>query len=176
MSSDQEKERLLNRWLTEHQGIFHKIARSYTTAVTDEAELVQEMIVQLWRSLGSFREQCKPSTWIYRVCLNTALTWRRGVRRRQSVTVTVASPPLDAATDQPRPGWTQEQAELLAQLYQAMRALPAAERTLVILSLDGLSYREISDITGLSENHVGVALTRTRRKLSEMLKGVRHEL
>ena len=56
MSSDQEKERLLNRWLTEHQGIFHKIARSYTTAVTDEAELVQEMIVQLWRSLGSFRE------------------------------------------------------------------------------------------------------------------------
>ena len=93
MSSDQEKERLLNRWLTEHQGIFNKIARAYAATVADEAELVQEMIVQLWRSLGSFRKQCKSSTWIYRVCLNTALTWRRGVRRRQSVTITGASPP-----------------------------------------------------------------------------------
>lgn len=176
MSADQHREQLLDCWLTDHRGIFHKIARSYAPAVADEAELVQEMIVQLWRSLDSFREQCKPSTWIYRVCLNTALTWRRGVRRRESVMVTVASPPFDAATEQPRPGWTQEKAELLAQLYRAVRALPAVERTLVILSNDGLSYREISDITGLTENQIGVSLTRVRRKLAEMLKGIRDEL
>ena len=54
--------------------------------------------------------------------------------------------------------------------------LPAGERSLVLLSLDGLSYREIGELTGLKENHVGVVLTRARQKLAEELKEVRDEL
>lgn len=51
-----------------------------------------------------------------------------------------------------------------------------ADRALVLLSLDGLAYREIAEITGLTENHVGVALTRARQRLAELLKGVTDEL
>jgi len=163
-------------WLAEHRGIIYKIARVYAPQRIDEADLVQEMLVQLWRSLANYREQCRPSTWTYRVCLNTALTWRRRERRRGSVTGLAAPASVDLPSPEPRPGWTAEQAELLERLYQTVRALAPSERTLVVLSLDDLSYREISEVTGLSENHVGVALTRARKKLSTMMEGVRNEL
>ena len=45
-----------------------------------------------------------------------------------------------------------------------------------MLLLDGLAYREIAEVTGLTENHVGVALTRARKRLTELLKGISHEL
>ncbi len=68
------------------------------------------------------------------------------------------------------------QRELLDRLYAAIYALGGFDRALVLLSLDGLAYREIAEITGLTENHVGVALTRARRRLVEFMKGVTDEL
>jgi RNA polymerase sigma-70 factor (ECF subfamily) len=61
-------------------------------------------------------------------------------------------------------------------LYVAIRAQPPEQRTILLLSLDGLGYREIAELTGLTENHVGVTLTRARQKLAEQLKEVRDEL
>jgi len=66
--------------------------------------------------------------------------------------------------------------QLLEKLYAAIHELPQADRALILLMLDGLSYREISEITGLTENHVGVALTRARKKLALSMKGVVDEV
>ena len=175
MSIDAERETRFTAWLTEHRGIMHKIAHAYAVEPADQADLLQEILLQLWRSLSAFREQAKPSTWIYRVCLNTAMTWKRGEKKRRDLAAPEWSLSEVPASD-PRPGWTHEETELLGQLYKAVRELPPTDRSLVLLALDGTSYREISDITGLTENHVGVALTRARQKLAERLKGVRHEL
>jgi RNA polymerase sigma-70 factor (ECF subfamily) len=132
-------------------------------------------MLQIWISTKSFAGQAKPSTWIYRVCLNTALTWRRGaVRRAQRIdpvadlaqVATPAASPAENAADR----------ELLDNLYAAIHALPAADRALVLLLLDGLAYREIAEIMGLTENQVGVALTRARKRLAAQLKGVADEL
>lgn len=171
----QDRDALFIDWTEAHRGIFFKIARAYANEPADQADLVQDMLVQLWRSLANFRAQCQPSTWIYRVCLNTALTWRRGERTRRERVIDGADMSLAVAPD-PRPGHTQEELELLTRLYAAVRELPQVERTLIVLSLDGLSYREIGEISGITENHVGVALNRARRKLSEMMKEVHHEL
>lgn len=162
-------------WLTEHRGIFLKVSRAYTADAQDQADLQQEMQLQVWRSLPAFRGESQPSTWVYRVCLNTALSWRREERRhRQRVQSADTTP--EAPAPEARPGSAHEQTELLEQLYAAIRTLAPAERSLVLLALEGLSYREISDVTGLTENHVGVSLTRARAKLAERLKGVRDEL
>lgn len=175
MIAPDQRETRFTAWVTEHRGILHKIARAYAAEPADRADLLQEMALQLWRALPAFRQEAKPSTWIYGVCLNTALTWRRDERKRRSLTSggwnLVESPSAD-----PRPGWSQEEAELLHQLFHAIRELPPADRSLVVLALDGMSYREMGEITGLTENHVGVALTRARQKLAERLKGIRHEL
>ncbi|HYP18058.1 MAG TPA: sigma-70 family RNA polymerase sigma factor [Opitutus sp.] len=159
-------------WLQEHRGILLKVARSYARGEAEVAELEQEMLFQLWLSLRGFAGQAKPSTWIYRVCLNTALTWRRGTARRERHFE--AGVRLETlAGDERSPAESAEQREKLEQLYAAVQSLAETERALVVLMLDGLSYREIAEVTGLTENHVGVALTRARRRLAERLKGAK---
>jgi RNA polymerase sigma-70 factor (ECF subfamily) len=162
-------------WLREHRNILLKVSGSFARESNEQADLFQEMAIALWQALPGFKGQSKPSTWIYRVCLNTDLSWRRPEqKRRQSQSPLDLVPELSCGL--PLPGRLQEEDEILRRLYEAVRALPPGERSLVILMLDGLSYREISEITGMTENHVGVALTRLRTKLAESLKGVRDEL
>ncbi len=175
MSTTPDHAARFQSWLEEHRGIVVKVARSFAPGPADAADLQQEMLLQLWTSLSSFEGQAKPSTWIYRVCLNTALTWRRGAARRENrlergadleAIAATAGSPADHAGD----------GEVLDQLYAAIHALPMFDRALVLLALDGLAYREIAEITGLTENHVGVSLTRARKRLAELMKGAIDEL
>ena len=166
---------LFKSWLEEHRGIVVKVTRSFAPAPADAADLQQEMLLQLWTSLASFAGQAKPSTWIYRVCLNTALTWRRGTARRESH-IEPGADITRLATETGSPADRVGERELLDKLYATNHALPMFDRALVLLALDGLAYREIAEITGLTENHVGVSLTRARQRLGELMKGVTDEL
>lgn len=162
-------------WLEEHRGIVAKVTRAYAFNPADAADLEQELLLQLWISASSFAGQAKPSTWIYRVCLNTALTWRRGNSRRER-RIEPGADVAAAVAPNPSPAESTAENELLEKLYAAIHAMPDFDRALVLLSLDGVAYREMADITGLTENHVGVALTRARQRLAELLKGVTDEL
>ena len=162
-------------WLEEHRGILGRVMRSFAQTSGDAADLQQELLLQLWLSVPNYAGQAKPSTWIYRVCLNTALTWRRGTARREmriEPGVNLSHVTADAAS----PADNASERELLGKLYAAIHVLPDFDRALVLLSLDGLPYREIAEVTGLTENHVGVALTRARKRLAETMKGVIDEL
>lgn len=174
MSPSAAQTTLFKAWLEEHRGIFVKVARSFAPVPADMDDLQQEMKLQLWTSIASFAGTAKPSTWVYRVCLNTALTWRRGTARREArlqrdvdpgVLAAAVSPPAELAD-----------AEIVEKLYTAIHALPMFDRALMLLALDGLAYHEIAEITGLTENHVGVSLTRARKRLATLLKGVTDEL
>jgi RNA polymerase sigma factor (sigma-70 family) len=151
------------------------VTRSFARTGADEADLRQEILLQLWISAPAFSGQAKESTWVYRVCLNTALSWCRGGTRRDR-RIEPAVDPGDLAAPESTPADAAGDRELLEKLYEAIRSMEAFERSLVLLSLDGLAYREIAEITGLTENHVGVALTRARRGLARKLKGVADEL
>ena len=175
MSLPAKHEATFQAWLEEHRGIFVKVARSFARGENDVGELQQEMMFQLWLSLPRYAGQAKPSTWIYRVCLNTAMTWRRGEQRRERR----IEPEADLsrlAADAATPAETAGNKDLLEQLYSALQAMPPSERALVLLMLDGLAYRDIAEVTGMTENHVGVALTRARKHLAVLLKGVTDEL
>jgi RNA polymerase sigma-70 factor, ECF subfamily len=176
MISNDPHEQRFAAWLEAHSAIPRQLSRAYAPESADEADLHQEMLVQLWRSVPRFRDEAKPSTWIYRVCLNTGLTWRRTEGRRVARVVIQPEQVEAASTREAGPADTEERQDLMARLMQAVRELPKGDRSLVILALDGLSYREIGDVTGMSENHVGVALTRARKKLSTALKEVSDEL
>jgi RNA polymerase sigma factor (sigma-70 family) len=85
----------------------------------DRDDLVQEILLQLWRSLPRFQGKAKESTWIYRVALNTALAWHRGEHKRRA-----AQEPLPAIEELPEPEDPagREREELVARLYAAIRA------------------------------------------------------
>ena len=175
MRSSVEKDALFQSWLAEHRGIVVKVTRSFASTPTDIADLQQELLLQLWSSVANFSGQARPSTWVYRVCLNTALTWRRGITRRErhlDPDAIVAHVAADSASPAEHAG----DRELLEKLYAAIHSLPDFDRALVLLSLDGVAYREIAEITGLTENHVGVALVRSRKRLAVLLKGSTDEL
>jgi len=76
-------------WLEDHRGIVVKVARSFATG-RDVDDLVQEILVRLWKSASTFRGDSAPSTWIYRVALNRALTWQRDEKARRARTRPVA--------------------------------------------------------------------------------------
>jgi RNA polymerase sigma-70 factor (ECF subfamily) len=175
MRPDPGHELLFKEWMAEHRSILRKIARSFARSEADLADMEQEMMLQLWSSASSFSGRAKASTWIYKVSLNTALMWRRSSGRREERIEPGASVSR-VAEGGPTPADKAAHEELLERLYGAIRSMPESDRALVLLMLDGLSYREIGEITGLTESHVGVALNRARAKLAERLKGVTDEL
>jgi RNA polymerase sigma-70 factor (ECF subfamily) len=171
----QEQETLFRRWLNEHLGLMLKVVRGCATAPQDQDDLLQDILLQIWSSIPSFRGEAKETTWIYRVAFNTALAWRRGERRRREKHETFlkfdtsprAQPShLDSLSEQ----------EIVERLYTAIRQLPKVDASLALMHLDGLSYQEMAEVLGISENYVGVKLNRIRKQLADQLKGATDEL
>jgi len=169
-----EQEALFRRWLADHAGLMWKVVRAFTVMPEDGEDLLQEIALQLWMSLPAFRGEAKVSTWIYRVAFNTALVWKRGEKRRHAKHEKFfelnAAPETSAEHSAP----TRDE-ELVQQLYAAIRQLPKLDASLALMHLDGLSYREMSEVLGITESNVGVKLNRIRKQLAEMLKGAGHE-
>lgn len=169
-----EQESIFRRWLAEHAGLIWKILRAFAAAPEDQEDLFQEIALQLWMSLPAFRGEAKESTWIYRVAFNTAMVWKRDEKRRHAKHEKFLH--LNGAGEltphHPEPTRDEEQVQ---QLYTAIRQLPRFDASLALMHLDGLSYREMSEVLGITENHVGVKLNRVRKQLAEILEGDRHE-
>lgn len=175
MTRSAAQEALLQQWLHEHRGIIFKVTRAFARTASEADELRQEIHLQLWKSAANFASQARASTWVYQVCLNTGAAWRRGLRRRESRFLPAVDLGL-VTSSAPSPDVTAGEREIIEQLYAAIHALDDFDRALVLLMLDGLSYREIADVIGISEGHVGVALSRARKRLMTHCKGITDEL
>ena len=170
---DENPESRFKSWLTEHGGAVLKVARAYTVTPQDCQDLVQEILLQVWRSLPQFQGRASASTWIYRVALNTALDWNRKERRRQARQQSILE--VDDFSLTGVDGTQQAaQREIVERLYAAIRQLPKTDAALVLLYLDDLSYRQIAEVLGISETNVGVKLTRAKRALGELMNEEAH--
>ena len=171
----QEREAIFRRWLDAHLGLILKVVRGFAVAPQDQDDLFQDILLQIWSSIPAFRGEARETTWIYRVAFNTALAWQRGERRRRQGHETFlkfdVSPKM-----QPSHADALPEQEIVEQLYAAIRQLPKVDASLALMHLDGLSYQEMSEVLGISENYIGVKLNRIRKQLAEQLKGVVDEL
>ncbi len=148
--------------ISENQGILHKICRLYRDTSEDREDLFQEMVFQLWRAMGSFRSDAKPSTFIYRVALNTAITSFRKATKRKIITYADNLP--DHPTEE-----NNEREHRLELLTEAIKKLEEADRAIMALLMDEVSYREIGEIIGISENNVAVKINRIKNKIKKHL-------
>lgn len=144
-----------------HQDIIHKVSFIYGRIAADRDDLVQEILLQLWRSYPSFDGLAAFSTWMYRVALNTAITFRRKQKPQ---------------ADEPPEPWVEgaqlAQAELsddLKTLYRAIARLSDVEKAVIMLWLDERSYEEIADTMGISVKNVSVRLVRIRKRLAQLI-------
>lgn len=170
-----DREGVFRQWLDRHAGLILKVVRGCTGTPQDQDDLFQDILLQLWSSIPSFRGESKETTWIYRVAFNTALAWQRTERRRRHKHETFIK--FDTSS--------QEQAshvdsvverEIVNQLYAAIRTLPRVDASLALMHLDGVSYQEMAEVLGISENYIGVKLNRIRKQLADQIKGATHEL
>jgi RNA polymerase sigma factor (sigma-70 family) len=147
-------------WMRAHLGVLHRIARSFAVGA-DQQDLLQELMLAVWRAAPAFRGDSAPSTYIFRVAHNCALTWRRSETKRRH---------RHSEYERLRVDDVGEDGAILERLYAAIHELDALDRSLVLLSLEGLGYGEIAAIHGLSETNVGARLTRARKKLVNLME------
>lgn len=154
-----------------HRGIIYKICHLYGKEKDYRQDLFQEIVLQLWRSFPSFKNESKLSTWMYRVGLNTAISqFRKDIRkpeRRPLSTAEFQIPDLALVADD-------NENTLLLNL--AIQQLTRIEKALVVLYLEEKSYKEISEIMGITQSNVGVKLSRIKIKLEKIIKENNYEL
>ena len=170
---DDEQQWLFMNWLSEHGSAVIKVARAYTLTDEDCQDLAQEILLQAWRSVPRFSGQATAATWFYRVALHTAMNWHRKDRPRrvrQRPLLEVQSVVADGVDSAERA----LQRETVDRLYQAIHQLPKPDAALVLLYLDELSYREMAEVLGISENNVGVKLNRAKKALTALMNGKFH--
>lgn len=153
-----QRQRTLEEWIEAHSGLIHKVVRAYAFSRHDAEDLLQEIAVQLWDSVPRFRGNAKVSTWIYRVALYAAIAWsrrERGHAERTEALITI--PAEEEPKEDPRVAW----------LYAQIAKLDPVDRSLALLLLEGLSYREMAETLGITESNVSVKVHRLKRTLTE---------
>ncbi len=146
--------------LQTNQNIIHKVCSFYTNPGPEREDLFQDIVLAAWKGYGNFKGMAKFSTWLYRVALNTAISFYRKERRQPAIT-----PLNDVAfwwSDQTTP--TDER---LQAMHQAIAGLSRIDKALVMLYLDDYDYSAMGEIMGITANNVAVKMNRIKAKLKE---------
>jgi RNA polymerase sigma factor (sigma-70 family) len=155
------KEKEFISLLKEHQRIIHKVCNLYMDAHADREDLFQEITLQAWKAYGNFRGDAKFSTWLYRVALNTAITFFRKEKRQPDIFSTETVPDFNA-NDTYDP--IEEQVKAM---YAAIGELSKIDKAIVMLYLEDYSYNDIGEMMGITANNVAVKMNRIKTKLKE---------
>ena len=141
-----------------------RLAWGYAEQGADHDDLLQDVLVALWRALPNFRGEASERTFVFRVAHNRGLSFVARRRRHEPL-------PEGESLADPRPGPDVEldRAQRHDRLVAAVRRLPEAQRQAVMLHLEGFSAREIAAMQGTTENNVAVRLTRARQALRVLL-------
>lgn len=144
--------------IQQNERIIYKVASFYADTENPISDLYQEIVLNLWKGYPSFRGESKYSTWMYRIALNTCISFFRRKKVRPNYLENV--PDITDSVD--------NEDEQIKELYCLINKLGKIEKALVLLYLDDKSYKEISEITGISLTNVATRISRIKEKLRQM--------
>lgn len=141
----------------------YRICKVYAMRPHEPQDLFQEIVFQAWKSFPKFRGQSSVSTWIYRIALNVALGQKgKSSREKENLTQLNSIQFYEEEVED-------IQGEKLRAMHSCISQLGDVDKTLIVLFLEGLAYKEIGEVTGLNENHVAVKMKRARTKLFDCI-------
>ena len=157
--------------MEENEKEFADLVKAYKSSIysvcymfakdADEADdLFQEVLINLWKGMPTFRHESKVSTWIWRVSFNTCISADRKRRRNKEVRLTMDIDLFERTDD----GDTRQ----IQMLHERIHRLKSFDRAIVMLWLEGISYEEIGAIVGISVKNVSVRLVRIKEMLKQM--------
>lgn len=145
--------------IKDNERLILKIASVYTNNTDDKADLVQEIIYQLWKSFDTFQQQASLSTWLYRVALNVAI-YQLKISKKRVETIPI---------DEQLLNYQEEDTSAIDQKWELFRqqieALNLLDKAIIMLYLDNKSHEEIAEIVGISTSNVGTKMQRIKEKL-----------
>ena len=144
----------------EHRGTIYTVCYMFSTDRDEVADLFQEVLINLWRGVGTFRGDSVLNSWIYRVALNTCITWDR--KNKRSVKAEPLSMNIDMFDS------SAENTRQANMLRERIARLNPFDRAIVLLWLENISYEEIGQIVGISTSNVSVRLVRIKEQLKKM--------
>ena len=159
MTSKETEKEFINL-IEQHSRLIYKICYMYASDSDELNDLYQEILINLWRSHGSFKGEAKYSTWIYRIGLNTCVSYIRQKSRRPSLVPLTVD--LESIAED------ENNVEQLRELYRLINQLSKIEKAIALLYLEEKTYDVIGEIVGITRGNVAVKLNRIKTKLKEM--------
>ena len=155
-----QQEELFAQLVREHKSTIYTVCYMFSHDEDEVNDLFQETLINMWKGIGSFREESKVSTWIYRVALNTCLLQER--KKKKEVQKVPLSMEVNFYED------NDANSTQVRQLHQRIGRLGLVDRALVMMWLEGMSYDEIGAVMGISPQNVGVKLFRIKEQLKKL--------
>ncbi|KJF42100.1 RNA polymerase sigma factor [Draconibacterium sediminis] len=165
------KEEKFNTIVSENGERIRNICRYYNSNVEDQKDMYQEVLVNIWKSLDSFRGDSAMSTWVYRVAVNTSLTFTGKAFRHMKLMVDSDTTNLNSILDDENLKQKLAEEKLLERMQLELNQLSVIDKALISLLLEGLSMKEIAEVIGITEPNVKVKIHRIKSQLKEKLKG-----
>ena len=163
------KEKYFEDILTENKNSIYRICCYYISNQNDQRDLYQEVLINIWKALDKFEGRSKISTWIYRITVNSAISFIMKEKKRLT-SMTSFNPEYHVeASDESSVGISEEQLKSKL-LMKEISELPILERTIISLYIESVNQKEIARITGLSEVNVRVKISRLKHRLKLKIK------
>ncbi len=154
-----------------NKGILYKVANSYCRNHEDRKDLIQEIIIQLWKSFGKYNSEYKYSTWIYRISLNLAISFYRKENSRKRISNPLT---IDIFEFTSKEVYDEKETDL-GILDRIILRLNDLDKALILLYLEEKNYREISEIIGITETNVATKIARIKSKLKNEFNQLKNQ-
>lgn len=159
------KEKLFRQLYNDLKDKIYRLCLGFTGNSDDAKDLFQEIIILVWRNLENFRNESHISTWVYRIATNRAILYVNKKNKSNKLYQDVNVIDLKNLIVSDEAEHKLEEEEKINQLYRAISTLKEIDKIIIGLHLEGCSYSEISEITGLSASNVGVKINRIKKSL-----------
>lgn len=154
--------------LTANKSSIYRICRIYAVNPMEPSDLFQEVVYQIWKSFDSYLGDAHISTWIYRISLNVCLRHKLKLDKHNLKTMSLSAISFDSDSVDLSQGHEQQE-ERFEALRACIQNLKESDRSIIVLYLEGLAYKEISEVAGMSENYIAVKMKRIRKLLLQCI-------
>jgi RNA polymerase sigma-70 factor (ECF subfamily) len=170
-----DQERRYSEVAEEFGGALERLARAYEGDADRRRDLLQEIHVALWRSLGRFDGRCSMRTWVYRVAHNVATS--RVIRARERTLLFVDAVTLESIPDTSDREAVLDRERTLDRVYALIRQLRPIDRQIMLLYLEDVDAPTISEVTGMTARNVATKIHRIKQLLARRFhdRGADHE-
>jgi RNA polymerase sigma-70 factor (ECF subfamily) len=163
---DEHGKQLFLQLIQDNRARIYRLCKAYARCNEDLQDLFQEVLFNLWKSRSTFKGDSQITTWLYRVTLNVCMQYSMRLQRGSGLRLERIPLISDEANAEQR----LEQQEQIALLYECIGKLNEVDKTLMLLYLEDLPYRDIGLVMGLSENNIAQKVNRIKHKLFQCLK------